>query len=434
MRHEARFRAYRRPRLSGTTVPYIDSKTWGKVGANCHIFKVVDVKHRYWDRYALGLYQEFDVTLVAGEQVIDESLYGPASLRDKTLIYPCEAFKCQIGCACQMCRMKLSACDDFDDHLTFHLSNHTMCKYCNEVERLFPYYSYNVVHKRDYPNPYAWCGGQPDEKVFYDTMGSASLFEHTSWYSPRKPPREDSLFTCDKCDKKFKMLSHLKRHEVAVHYRKKKECQYCGFQSSRKDNLVAHMKLMHESETDPQFKCDVCSESFHKKSHLVRHSKHLKSNCSICSDIFCTLKQLQQHTRLSHPKYVCGKCGKGFKDQANLDKHQSTGTSPRTKCEVCNKEHCTILEMKKHRKTHETESFQCNYCNKMFASKFCHKRHCDQRSEHKCAECGENLCNKQELKMHISLVHNVKSCEICCKIYDLKNYKYHMYSEHQQDV
>jgi hypothetical protein len=67
--HVARFCAHRRPRLSGTTVPYIDSKTWGKVGANCHIFKVVDVKHRYWDHYALGLYEESDVTLVAGEQV-----------------------------------------------------------------------------------------------------------------------------------------------------------------------------------------------------------------------------------------------------------------------------------------------------------------------------------------------------------------------------
>ena len=68
MRHEERFRVYRRLSVSGTTVPYIESKIWGKVWANCHIFKVVDVKHRYWDHYALGLYEEFDVTLVAGEQ------------------------------------------------------------------------------------------------------------------------------------------------------------------------------------------------------------------------------------------------------------------------------------------------------------------------------------------------------------------------------
>ena len=64
---------------------------------------------------------------------------------------------------------------DFDDQLTFHRSTHAMCKYCNEVERFFRTFSYNVVHKRHYPS--AWNGGQKREK-FYDTMGSGSLFKH----------------------------------------------------------------------------------------------------------------------------------------------------------------------------------------------------------------------------------------------------------------
>ena len=69
MRYEARFRAYRQPMFFGTSIPYIDGESWGKIGADCHIFTVVAVKHRYWDQYALGLYEEFDVTLVAGRQV-----------------------------------------------------------------------------------------------------------------------------------------------------------------------------------------------------------------------------------------------------------------------------------------------------------------------------------------------------------------------------
>ena len=59
-----------------------------------------------YDHYASGLYEEFDVTLVAGELVKDERLYGPASLRDQTLIYPCEAFKCQIGCPMGIAHVK----------------------------------------------------------------------------------------------------------------------------------------------------------------------------------------------------------------------------------------------------------------------------------------------------------------------------------------
>ena len=113
--------------------------------------------HLVLEHYGLGWYEEFDVTLVAEELVQSKRLYGPASLRDKTLIYPCEAFKFQIGYPCQMCRMMLRGCDHFDDHLTFHLSNHTKCKYCNKVERGFPNFSYNVVHKSH--NPSAWNEG-----------------------------------------------------------------------------------------------------------------------------------------------------------------------------------------------------------------------------------------------------------------------------------
>ena len=190
------------------------------------------------------------------------------------------------------------------------------------------------------------------------------------------------------------------------------------------------MRVVHEGGTGAQFECEVCNEAFHKKSHLVRHSKYLKTSCSICGNIFCTLKQLQQHNRLSHPKYARRKCGNGFQDQANLDKHQSKSTVS-TKCELCEKEHCTVLELKEHMKTHAKDSFQCNLCQKKFASKFCHKRHVDKRSNQKCTECGESFCNKQDLKLHKSEIHNVKSCEMCNKVFDLKNYKYHMYSEHQ---
>ena len=77
MRHNAKFRAYRRPSLSGTTSPYIDRKSWGKVGANCHLFKIADVKN-YFVKYALGQYKEFCVTLVAGEQIQEEWLFGPS--------------------------------------------------------------------------------------------------------------------------------------------------------------------------------------------------------------------------------------------------------------------------------------------------------------------------------------------------------------------
>ena len=73
------------------------------LGTSGHVFKATG------DVEVIGLEpKEYRVKLIAGEVMEHESLYGPASLKDKTLIYPCEAFKCQIECACQMCRMKTS--------------------------------------------------------------------------------------------------------------------------------------------------------------------------------------------------------------------------------------------------------------------------------------------------------------------------------------
>ena len=49
-----------------------------------------------------------------------------------------------------------------------------------------------------------------------------------------------------------------------------------------------------------------------------------------------------------------------------------------------------------------------------------------------CSKGGVVLCNTSELRVHNNAVHNIKQCNLCWKSYDLENYKYHMYDEHQQ--
>ena len=53
----------------------------------------------------------------------------------------------------------------------------------------------------------------------------------------------------------------------------------------------------------------------------------------------------------------------------------------------------------------------------------------------KIVQYDKVLCNSFDMKMHRVNDHDVKSCNICQKgPYCPKNYKYHMYSEHQQLV
>jgi hypothetical protein len=397
MRYSARFIARKRPNLDGRIVPL----GAGMAGTCCHEFEATDdIKVCY------GGGKEFVVRLVAHELVKSDKLYGPASLRDKTLIYPCEEFKCRISCPCTMCRNKMRYCEDFEDHETFHRANHTNCRFCENLERCIPHYDYKIEFERVY-----YPAVRPQFERFFLILGSASLFKHTYTAKPVWKSKVDSKFHCDKCEKTFIKLSGLKRHEFSVHFDKEENCPHCGLKSSRKDNLEAHIRLVHGSKSR-SFQCEVCLETFNKKSNFQQHVNNTRTNCSICSQIFCTLKQLQHHRKDKHAK--------------------SSATS--FKCEICDQDYSTLSEFKKHKKIHEQPDLECCHCKKQFSSKFKMKTHVANRSDHKCGKCGEILCNGHDLMLHNSLIHDVKTCDICSKTFCQKNYKWHMYSEHQQLV
>ena len=160
------------------------------------------------------------------------------------------------------------------------------------------------------------------------------------------------------------------------------ECPTCGMQLTRRDNLEIHIENVHGTALVTEFKCDICLKSFNKKSNYARHENNAKTNCSICAEIFCTLKDCQQHMITNHPKKV-----------------------------------------------------ECSFCHKSFSSKSKLKKHITERVEFKCDKCDKLLCNSFDIKMHRYNDHDVRSCDICQKgPYCPQNYKYHMYSEHQQLV
>ena len=372
MRYSATFIAKKRPNLHGRIVPL--GGIAAMAGTSCHKFEATD-KIKVC-RMLDG--KEFEVKLVAREFGKSDKLYGPASLRDKTLIYPCEEFMCRVSCPCTMCRNKLGYCEDFEDHETFHRANHTNCRFCENLESIIPHYDYKVEYERVY-----YPAVRPQFERFFLRLGSASLFKHS--YTAKPVWKVDSMFHCDKCEKTFNKVSHLKRHEVSVHFGKEESCPHCGLKSSRKDNLEAHIRSVHGIESN-SLQCEVCQETFNKKSNFLRHANNTRTNCSICSEIFCTLKQLQKH---------------------------------RTDC------HTACLQQ---------PDFECCHCKKIFSSKFNMKTHIANRSEHKCGKCGEMFCNGRGLMWHHSSIHDVKTCDICSKPFSQKNYKWHMYSEHQQLV
>lgn len=282
----------------------------------------------------------YNVKYVAHEVVHTPWLFGPASLRNKTLIYPCENFQCQIGCPCKICRGLLTTCQDLEEHMIYHRAPHTMCKFCDELAKLIPNNSWQIVYKNVY-----YSGVVPQFKKYDERMGSASLFKH--YRVEILPSSKQRPISCDKCELKFQSIYHLKRHEISVHYKLKVTYPHCGLQMTRRDNLEDHNNNVHGSGMAEKYKCDICLKTFDKKANYTRHKKTGKTNCSICAELFCTLKQLQQHRMEHHPMQLkCQYCNKTFNFNSHLKRHVIGRIA--VKCEKCEECFCNYPDLKMH--------------------------------------------------------------------------------------
>ena len=394
MRFKATFRLAHQPVLMGC------SKSKGSIKSSCHVFSVSDIKSVLLDA---------EVTLVAWEYP-GNSLHGPASSKsDRTIIYPCDRFRCRVGCPCQLCRMKVPLCKkartgetcgdcvdcraDYGDHQHFHRALHMMCKYCTNLVESIPSVSF-VVHitKGYWPN-------------FDSVPVSASLLRHLYRPIGVEPNPASSGFLCDKCGQDFQRESDLKRHEISKHYGEKHACVCCGLEFTRKDNLEKHLVIVHpdSGQETPSFKCHVCGESFNRKSNYQRHCRVVK-HCEECSAVFCSTKLLQKHIRLDHMEFSCKLCKKSFKDKANLKRHSQValdedGTS-KNKCDLCDVSFCTMLDLLKHRKKMHKPAVECSICNKKFSSKLGYAKHAAKKEEKPCNKCGKIFCNERDLKLH----------------------------------
>ncbi|XP_072535114.1 zinc finger protein 576.2 isoform X2 [Salminus brasiliensis] len=119
----------------------------------------------------------------------------------------------------------------------------------------------------------------------------------------------DTLFTCYVCDRTFPSSEELTQHQST-----------------------------HNKEDKP-FKCAHCQESFRTFSELTTHRRQVcperQFACKECNETFRSPALLRSHRLAQHPArqesedaddpsktHRCGKCGRGFEEEAELLQHQ----------------------------------------------------------------------------------------------------------------
>lgn len=222
---------------------------------------------------------------------------------------------------------------------------------------------------------------------------------------------------CEPCNKTFMTWSGLKKHKDAEHAAGWEgiRCTICDKLYKNPATLKTHMYCHTEKKLHM---CDICGKEVRSnvlKAHLETHNKYRSREfaCEHCGKKFYTNSTLGTHVARRHAgrRFICHVCSYPFTDKYSLAKHLliHQGVKP-FKCEICHKSYTTHNSLVEHKRIHSGEKpFNCNFCKKGFISKKRLRDHLRTHTgerPHKCNACLLTFTQRGTLKRHMRVVHD----------------------------
>ena len=179
---------------------------------------------------------------------------------------------------------------------------------------------------------------------------------------------------------------------------KQLQCSKCDRSFTRTDNKFRHEKLCGLTH-----KCSKCGKEFSRlctKSKYEQMCRKVDYNCSDCSRVFTSLKELKIHHQSSHKplspmnrnpqpstsredndmtvnrdgvkcgsgkQLQCSKCDRSFNRKDNKFRHEKL-CGLTHKCSKCGKEFSRLCTKSKHEQRCRKIDYNCSDCSRVFTS------------------------------------------------------------------
>lgn len=233
-------------------------------------------------------------------------------------------------------------------------------------------------------------------------------------FKNHKSLHEPGVVCCPFCDKQFKhkslYLAHIKVHKTGAPrvtgVLKSFACSDCGRVFKRRTHLRRHI-LGHRKATNGEYyTCSKCPQTFafpeDLKRHMRKHEKEEQGICPLCSKSFASPEDLPTHMDEVH-NWTCSICGKKFKLETALKKHEEAHANGLYYCAQCNKFFQKQSHYKRHMAVHKKRENRCPHCNTVFikvnAFKYHLRTHVNERP-YQCSCCLESFEHKEDYDYH----------------------------------
>ncbi|CAL8354369.1 unnamed protein product [Boreogadus saida] len=249
-----------------------------------------------------------------------------------------------------------------------------------------------------------------------------------------------SEYPCPRCDRMFYSKESLNRHSEAHSHDQQAHLDYAKWRQV----FAVSLEIHGMQKKKKMYECPYCLKGLAlqktQRKHLTMHEKEMNGTCPRCEETCSSLEELRTHME-SHTRYPCATCGKQFKLENALKKHEQVHRDECRYCALCDKYFVKTSHFKKHMRFHVKRESKCPHCDGVFlrlASFKIHLRsHVDERP-YQCPCCVECYSVKSDFEKH-RLKHrkfkgaNPYSCTRCDYAFaTLSELKVHM-EQHNED-